>query len=81
MPALIRGRSVLAVPRGDGIAAVVILLVVAVVFLFLQNVRAMPNTSFNEAGWLYPSAASTSRPLTGAISSLSLYMEAGMSLM
>jgi hypothetical protein len=27
---------------------------------FLQNVRAMPTTSFNEAGWLYPSAASTS---------------------
>lgn len=27
---------------------------------FLQNVRAMPNTPFNEIGWLYPSAASTS---------------------
>ncbi|HVX91301.1 MAG TPA: hypothetical protein VHC20_06825, partial [Candidatus Paceibacterota bacterium] len=27
---------------------------------FLQNVRAMPNTPFNEVGWLYPSAASTS---------------------
>jgi hypothetical protein len=25
---------------------------------FLKNVRAMPNTPFNEAGWLYPSAAS-----------------------
>lgn len=27
---------------------------------FLQNVRAMPNTPFNEAGWLFPSLASTS---------------------
>lgn len=27
---------------------------------FLQNVRAMPNTPFNECGWLYPSAASVS---------------------
>lgn len=27
---------------------------------FLQNVRAMPNTPYNEVGWLYPSAASTS---------------------
>ncbi|HLY88315.1 MAG TPA: hypothetical protein VKQ27_04965 [Acetobacteraceae bacterium] len=27
---------------------------------FLQNVRAMPNTAFNEVGWLYPSAASVS---------------------
>jgi hypothetical protein len=27
---------------------------------FLQNIRAMPNTPFNEVGWLYPSAASTS---------------------
>ena len=27
---------------------------------FLKNVRAMPNTPFNEVGWLYPSAASTS---------------------
>jgi hypothetical protein len=26
---------------------------------FIQNVRAMPNTPFNEAGWLYPSLAST----------------------
>jgi hypothetical protein len=26
---------------------------------FLQNIRAMPNTPFNEVGWLYPSAAST----------------------
>jgi hypothetical protein len=25
---------------------------------FLQNVRAMPNTPFNEVGWLFPSAAS-----------------------
>jgi hypothetical protein len=25
---------------------------------FLQNIRAMPNTPFNEVGWLYPSAAS-----------------------
>jgi hypothetical protein len=25
---------------------------------YLQNIRAMPNTPFNEAGWLYPSAAS-----------------------
>lgn len=25
---------------------------------FIKNVRAMPNTPFNEAGWLYPSAAS-----------------------
>lgn len=25
---------------------------------FLENVRAMPNTGFNEAGWLYPSLAS-----------------------
>ena len=27
---------------------------------YLQNVRAMPNTPFNECGFLYPSAASTS---------------------
>lgn len=27
---------------------------------FLTNVRAMPNTPFNEAGWLYPSRASES---------------------
>lgn len=27
---------------------------------YLGNVRAMPNTPFNEAGWLYPSAASSS---------------------
>lgn len=27
---------------------------------FLQNVRAMPNTPYNEVGWLYPSTASTS---------------------
>ena len=27
---------------------------------FLHNVRAMPNTPYNEVGWLYPSAASTS---------------------
>lgn len=27
---------------------------------FTQNVRAMPNTPFNEVGWLYPSAASAS---------------------
>lgn len=27
---------------------------------FVRNVRAMPNTPFNEVGWLYPSAASTS---------------------
>jgi hypothetical protein len=27
---------------------------------FLQNIRAMPNTPFNEAGWEYPSAASVS---------------------
>ncbi len=27
---------------------------------FTQNVRAMPNTPFNEAGWLYPSSASMS---------------------
>ena len=27
---------------------------------FLQNVRAMPNTPFNEAGFLFPSAASSS---------------------
>lgn len=26
---------------------------------FSQNVRAMPNTPFNEVGWLYPSLAST----------------------
>lgn len=26
---------------------------------YLQNIRAMPNTPFNEVGWLYPSAAST----------------------
>ncbi len=26
---------------------------------FSQNVRAMPNTGFNEAGWLFPSTAST----------------------
>jgi hypothetical protein len=25
---------------------------------FIQNVRAMPNTGFNEVGWLYPSKAS-----------------------
>lgn len=25
---------------------------------FIQNVRAMPNTGFNEVGWLYPSTAS-----------------------
>jgi hypothetical protein len=25
---------------------------------YIKNVRAMPNTPFNEAGWLYPSAAS-----------------------
>jgi hypothetical protein len=25
---------------------------------YLKNVRAMPNTSYNEIGWLYPSAAS-----------------------
>ena len=25
---------------------------------FLQNIRSMPNTPFNEVGWLYPSAAS-----------------------
>jgi hypothetical protein len=25
---------------------------------FIQNVRAMPNTGFNEVGWFYPSAAS-----------------------
>ena len=25
---------------------------------FLQNIRAMPNTAFNEVGWLYPSLAS-----------------------
>jgi hypothetical protein len=27
---------------------------------FIQNVRAMPNTGFNEIGWLYPSTASVS---------------------
>jgi hypothetical protein len=27
---------------------------------YLQNVRAMPNTPYNEVGWLFPSAASTS---------------------
>ena len=27
---------------------------------FLQNVRAMPNTPYNEVGWLYPSMASSS---------------------
>lgn len=27
---------------------------------FSQNVRSMPNTPFNEVGWLYPSLASTS---------------------
>lgn len=27
---------------------------------YKQNVRAMPNTGFNEAGWLYPSTASSS---------------------
>jgi hypothetical protein len=27
---------------------------------FITNVRAMPNTPFNEAGWLYPSRASVS---------------------
>lgn len=27
---------------------------------FQQNVRAMPNTPFNEVGWLFPSAASSS---------------------
>lgn len=27
---------------------------------FVQNVRAMPNTPFNEIGWLYPSLASSS---------------------
>jgi len=27
---------------------------------YLQNVRAMPNTPFNECGWLYPSTASSS---------------------
>lgn len=26
---------------------------------FQQNIRAMPNTPFNEAGWLFPSASST----------------------
>src|SRR5262249_15685461 len=26
---------------------------------FQSNVRAMPNTPFNEVGWLYPSTAST----------------------
>jgi hypothetical protein len=26
---------------------------------FVQNVRSMPNTPFNEAGWLFPSKAST----------------------
>lgn len=26
---------------------------------FLQNIRAMPNTPFNEAGWFFPSTAST----------------------
>jgi hypothetical protein len=27
---------------------------------FLQNIRSMPNTAFNEAGWLFPSADSDS---------------------
>lgn len=27
---------------------------------YLRNIRAMPNTPFNEVGWLYPSAASVS---------------------
>lgn len=27
---------------------------------FLQNITSMPNTPFNEIGWMYPSAASTS---------------------
>ena len=27
---------------------------------YLQNIRSMPNTPYNEAGWFYPSAASTS---------------------
>ena len=27
---------------------------------FLKNIRSMPNTPFNEVGWLYPSAASVS---------------------
>lgn len=27
---------------------------------FIKNVRAMPNTPFNEAGWFFPSSASTS---------------------
>lgn len=27
---------------------------------FLQNIRAMPNTPYNEVGWLYPSSASSS---------------------
>ena len=27
---------------------------------YLQNIRSMPNTPYNEVGWLYPSAASTS---------------------
>jgi hypothetical protein len=27
---------------------------------FIQNVRAMPNTGFNEVGWLFPSTASVS---------------------
>jgi hypothetical protein len=27
---------------------------------FVQNVRAMPNTPFNEVGWLFPSSASSS---------------------
>jgi hypothetical protein len=27
---------------------------------FLQNIRAMPNTPYNEVGWFYPSAASIS---------------------
>jgi hypothetical protein len=27
---------------------------------FIQNVRAMPNTAFNEVGWFYPSTASVS---------------------
>lgn len=27
---------------------------------FIDNVRAMPNTGFNEVGWLYPSSASVS---------------------
>ena len=27
---------------------------------YLQNIRAMPDTPYNEVGWLYPSAASTS---------------------